>query len=120
MTKIALIGAGGKMGFRLAGKLKQSRFDMAYVEVSDAGHDRLRTELGVETSSMTEAVAGANIVILAVPDTAIGKVSQSIESSLKPGTMLVILVAAVPFCGDLPKRDLLTFFVSHPCHRPIF
>lgn len=120
MTKIALIGAGGKMGFRLAGKLKQSRFDMAYVEVSDAGKARLKTDLGVETSSMGDAVAGADIVILAVPDTAIGKVSQSIEASLKPGTMLVVLDAAAPFAGHLPKRDDLTYFVTHPCHPPIF
>ena len=120
MTKIALIGAGGKMGFRLAGKLKQSRFDMAYVEVSDAGRARLKTDLGVETTSMDAAVSGANIVILAVPDTAIGKVSQSIEAALKPGTMLVILDAAAPFAGHLPKRDDLTYFVTHPCHPPIF
>ena len=120
MTKIALIGAGGKMGFRLAGKLKNSRFDMAYVEVSDAGKERLKSDLGVETSGMDLAVAGADIVILAVPDTAIGKVSQAIEPSLKSGTMLVILDAAAPFAGHLPKRDDLTYFVTHPCHPPIF
>jgi D-apionate oxidoisomerase len=120
MTKIALIGAGGKMGFRLAGKLRQSRFDMAYVEVSDAGRARLKSDLGIGTTDMNDAVAGADIVILAVPDTAIGKVSQSIEPALKPGTMLVILDAAAPFAGHLPKRDDLTYFVTHPCHPPIF
>ena len=120
MTKIALIGAGGKMGFRLAGKLRQSRFDMAYVEVSDAGRARLKSDLGVATTDMNEAVTGADIVILAVPDTAIGRVSQSIEPALKPGTMLVILDAAAPFAGHLPKRDDLTYFVTHPCHPPIF
>lgn len=120
MTKIALIGAGGKMGFRLAGKLKQSRFDMAYVEVSEAGRARLGTDLGVETTGMDAAVADADIVILAVPDTAIGKVSQSIEPSLKSGTMLIILDAAAPFAGHLPRRDDLTYFVTHPCHPPIF
>ena len=120
MTKIALIGAGGKMGFRLAGKLRQSRFDMAYVEVSEAGRARLKSDLGVATTDMNEAVTGADIVILAVPDTAIGKVSQSIEPALKPGTMLVILDAAAPFAGHLPKRDDLTYFVTHPCHPPIF
>jgi hypothetical protein len=120
MTKIALIGAGGKMGFRLAGKLKQSRFDMAYVEVSEAGREKLKFELGVETTDIMSAVAGAEIVILAVPDTAIGKVSNSIEPALKPGTMVIILDAAAPFAGHLPKRDDLTYFVTHPCHPPIF
>lgn len=120
MTKIALIGAGGKMGFRLAGKLKQSRFDMAYVEVSEAGREKLKFELGVETTDIMSAVAGAEIVILAVPDTAIGNVSNSIEPALKPGTMVIILDAAAPFAGHLPKRDDLTYFVTHPCHPPIF
>ena len=120
MTKIALIGAGGKMGFRLAGKLKNSRFDTTYVEVSETGRARLKSELGLDTTGMNEAVAGAEIVILAVPDTAIGKVSQSVETALRPGTMLVILDAAAPFAGHLPKRDDLTYFVTHPCHPPIF
>nr|MEC9422064.1 semialdehyde dehydrogenase [Pseudomonadota bacterium] len=39
--KIALIGAGGKMGVRLSQNLKGSRFNVAHVEVSDAGRDRL-------------------------------------------------------------------------------
>ena len=120
MTKIALIGAGGKMGFRLAGKLKNSRFDTTYVEVSETGRARLKSELGLDTTGMNDAVAGAEIVILAVPDTAIGKVSQSVETALRPGTMLVILDAAAPFAGHLPKRDDLTYFVTHPCHPPIF
>ena len=120
MTKIALIGAGGKMGFRLAGKLKNSRFDTTYVEVSETGRARLKNELGLDTTGMNDAVAGAEIVILAVPDTAIGKVAQSVETALRPGTMLVILDAAAPFAGHLPKRDDLTYFVTHPCHPPIF
>ena len=33
MTKIALLGAGGKMGVRLATNLKGSRFDVDHVEV---------------------------------------------------------------------------------------
>ena len=37
MTKIALMGAGGKMGVRLATNLQGSRFDVAPVEISDRG-----------------------------------------------------------------------------------
>ena len=60
------------------------------------------------------------MVVLAVPDTAIGKVAASIGDRLAPGAMLVILDAAAPFAGHLPKRDDLTYFVTHPCHPPIF
>ena len=37
MTKIALLGAGGKMGVRLAGNLQGSRFEIAPVEPIDRG-----------------------------------------------------------------------------------
>lgn len=120
MTTVALIGAGGKMGYRLAGKLNQSRFDVRYAEVSEAGRERLKTGLGLDAGDAATAIKGAEIVILAVPDTAIGKVSASIEKDLAAGTMLVILDAAAPFAGHLPKRDDLTVFVTHPCHPPIF
>ncbi len=34
--------------------------------------------------------------------------------------MVIILDAAAPFAGHLPKRDDITYFVTHPCHPPIF
>ncbi|HEV7417408.1 MAG TPA: phosphogluconate dehydrogenase C-terminal domain-containing protein [Tianweitania sediminis] len=120
MTTIALIGAGGKMGFRLAGKLKDSRFAVRYAEVSEGGRERLKSGLGLDAVDTATAIAEADVVILAVPDTAIGKVAGSIEKDLKPGTMLVILDAAAPFAGHLPDRPDLTYFVTHPCHPPIF
>lgn len=120
MTKIALFGAGGKMGMRLGANLKNSSYSVAPVEVSDAGKKRLKDELGWEPVDADKALAGAEIVVLAVPDTAIGKVSQGIVDKLKPGTMVVILDAAAPYAGHLPKRDDITYFVTHPCHPPIF
>jgi D-apionate oxidoisomerase len=120
MTTIALVGAGGKMGYRLAGKLKDSRFTMRYAEVSEVGRERLKSGLGLDSMSTEEAVRDADVVILAVPDTAIGKVSTAIEKDLAPGTMLVILDAAAPFAGHLPKRGNLAYFITHPCHPPIF
>ncbi|MBX9458699.1 MAG: NAD(P)-binding domain-containing protein [Rhizobium sp.] len=120
MTSIALFGAGGKMGCRLAKNLKGSRFDVRHVEVSDTGKARLQSELGVETVDADKALDGADVVVLAVPDTAIGKVAHAIDDKLKPGTMLVVLDAAAPFADHLPKRDDLVYFVTHPCHPPIF
>ena len=119
MTAIALFGAGGKMGYRLAANLKGSRFDVRHVEPSEAGRERLR-ELDVSPVPQAEALQGAEVVILAVPDTVIGKVAAGLSPSLKPGTMVVVLDAAAPFAGHLPQRDDLTYFVTHPCHPPIF
>lgn len=120
MTTIALIGAGGKMGFRLSRNLQPSDFSVRHVEVSDAGRERLKSELGIDCVAAEEAVPGADAVILAVPDTLIGKISAQLAPLMESGTMLVTLDAAAPFAGHLPEREDLTYFVTHPCHPPIF
>ena len=120
MTNIALFGAGGKMGCRLSKNLTGSPFSVRHVEVSEAGKARLASELGVMPVSQDAALDGADVVILAVPDTAIGKVAAAISPQLKPGTMVVVLDAAAPFAGHLPDRRDLTYFVTHPCHPPIY
>jgi hypothetical protein len=120
MTAIALFGAGGKMGYRLAQNLQGSRFEVRHVEVGEAGRRRLKDGLGISCVTAEAALDGAEAVILAVPDTLIGKVAAGIEPMLKPGMMLIVLDAAAPFAGHLPHRDDLTYFVTHPCHPPIW
>jgi D-apionate oxidoisomerase len=120
MTAIALFGAGGKMGYRLASNLKDSRFQVRHVEVAPPGIARLKTTLGIDCVTAEVALDGAEVVILAVPDTHIGKVAAGIDKQLKAGTMVVALDAAAPFAGHLPGRPDLTYFVTHPCHPPIF
>jgi len=120
MTAIALFGAGGKMGYRLASNLKGSRFSVRHVEVSPAGRERLQAGLGFACVEPQAALDGAEVVILAVPDTHIGKVAAGIAPQLRTGTMVVALDAAAPFAGHLPDRADLTYFVTHPCHPPIF
>ena len=120
MTTIALFGAGGKMGYRLASNFRGSRFTVRNVEISEAGQARLKSGLGLSCMAPAEALAGAEVVILAVPDTHIGKVAAGIADQLKPGVMVIALDAAAPFAGHLPNRPDLTSFVTHPCHPPIF
>ncbi|MFK7997854.1 MAG: phosphogluconate dehydrogenase C-terminal domain-containing protein [Granulosicoccus sp.] len=120
MTKLALFGAGGKMGVRLSRNLDGSDFVTAHVEVSQEGRDRLKAELGHSCQEPEEALKGAKVVVLAVPDTVIGKVATSIIDKVPSGAIIVCLDAAAPFAGHLPERDDVTYFVSHPCHPPIF
>lgn len=75
MTKVALLGAGGKMGLRLASNLKTSRFSVDHIEISEAGRARLKQEVGVDAVPGDNAVADADVVLLAVPDRAIGAVA---------------------------------------------
>lgn len=120
MTTVALFGAGGKMGIRLGRNLARTNFEVRSVEVSDIGKDRLRSEIGAEAVAPEVAIKGADVVILAVPDTVIGKVAKDLVPQLDPGTMVVVLDAAAPFAGDLPERADITYFVTHPCHPVIF
>ena len=119
-STIALFGAGGKMGWRLARNLRNSRFTVHHVELGEAGQKRLAGDFGIACVAPDKAMAEAGTVILAVPDTAIGKVAAAISADLKPGTMVMVLDAAAPYAGHLPQRPDLTYFVTHPCHPPIF
>ncbi len=119
MTKVALLGAGGKMGVRLASNLKDSRFDVDPVEISDVGRERLKEETGLDAVDQDTALAGADVVVMAVPDKLIGKIAHSFVDKLKPGTALVVLDAAAPYAGEMPKREDVTYFCAHPCHPHI-
>ncbi len=120
MTKIALFGAGGKMGVRSARNLTRTEFDVAHVEVSEAGRARLKDAIGVDCIDSDDALKGADVVLLAVPDTLIQKISHAIIDKVESGAMVICLDAAAPFAGHLPKREDVTYFVTHPCHPPIF
>ncbi len=120
MTKIALFGAGGKMGLRSARNLLDTDFEVAHVEISEAGQARLKSELGVDDVPADAALKGADVVLLAVPDTAIRAVSHAIIDKVESGAIVVCLDAAGPFAGHLPERTDVTYFVTHPCHPPIF
>jgi hypothetical protein len=118
MAAIALLGAGGKMGHRLARNLKDSPHELRAIEVSPAGLARL-AEVGLQAVPRDQALAGADVVILGVPDRLIKAISHEIVPMLKPGSMVMILDPAAPQAGHLPKRGDITYFVTHPCHPPV-
>jgi hypothetical protein len=98
--------------------MMRTDYDMRYVEVSPAGVERLR-QRGLTTTPQDEAVAAADVAIFALPDNLIGKVAPAIVPGLKSGAMVICLDPAAPFGGELPARDDITYFVTHPCHPPI-
>ncbi|AEI49994.1 phosphogluconate dehydrogenase C-terminal domain-containing protein [Runella slithyformis] len=119
MSKIALIGAGGKMGCRLTDNLKNSAYEMSYVEISPAGLERL-AQRNITATSAEEAVPQADVVILAVPDIYIGRVAADLLPMFQPGAIVVTLDPAAAVGGHLPKREDITYFVSHPTHPSVF
>jgi len=120
MSTIALMGAGGKMGLRIVRNLKDNAdHKTLYVEISDAGKASLK-ELGLSVTPQDKALQQADVVILALPDRLIGKICQDIVPRLKSGTMVMSLDPAAGYAGVLPKREDITYFISHPCHPPLF
>jgi hypothetical protein len=120
VTTIALLGAGGKMGCRIADNLREhEEYRMHYVEIAEAGLERLR-ERGLEVTPPDEAMADADAVILAVPDNLMGTIAGEVVPKMKAGAMLIGLDPAAPHAGVLPIRDDLSYFFAHPCHPPVF
>lgn len=63
---------------------------------------------------------GADVVVLAIPDVAIGKVASLVVPGMKSGALLMVLDPAAAYLGQLPQREDVTYFVAHPCHPPVF
>jgi hypothetical protein len=120
MTKVALLGAGGKMGVRLATNLLGAPYEVAHVEVSEAGRKRLKDAIGADCIDQATALKDADVVLMAVPDALIGKIAHTFVDQLKPGCAVIMLDAAAPWAGELPERADITYFVTHPCHPSIF
>lgn len=120
MTTVALFGAGGKIGARIATLLsRDQRYQSLYVEAGEAGIARLRA-MRVEPTPADDAIVDADAIILAIPDILIGQIASEIVPKLKPGAVVIILDAAAPHSGVLPQRQDIAYFVAHPCHPPLF
>ncbi len=119
-TRIALMGAGGKMGMRITNNIKDlDRYHISYIEVSEQGISNLRN-IGVEVTAEDEALKDADAVVLALPDRLIGKISHTIVPKMKSGAMIIGLDPAAAYAEVMPVRDDITYFVTHPCHPPLF
>ena len=117
--KIAIVGAGGKMGMRVSDNLQRSTYDVCYVENSPAGQQRI-LEDGRTLTDADAAVRDAAVVILAVPDIALGPVSVQLVPQLQPGTIVLTLDPAAAYANLLYQRSDIEYAVAHPCHPSVF
>lgn len=119
-TRVALVGAAGKMGTRIGRSLAD---DPAYEVLCVEGHpaaEQVLRDRGESPRILSEAVAAAEMVILAVPDRRIGDVATSAMPHMQTGSLLVCLDPAAPFAGKIPPREEVAVFVCHPAHPSVF
>ena len=119
MKTLTLIGAGGKMGCRITNNVKNSDWKVHYVEVSEAGIQRLR-DCGVSCSAAGDALPQADVAIFAVPDVAMESVTRDMVPKLKPGALVMLLDPAAPLDGKVAHHNDLAYFIAHPCHPSVF
>lgn len=119
MTTIALFGAGGKMGGRCTDNLKTSSYDVRYVEAGEAGRANLARR-GLTATAPDESLSDADAVVLAVPDNLLGVITRDVVPRMKSGALLVTLDPAAACTKTLFMREDISYFVTHPCHPPVF
>ena len=90
--RVAVIGAGGKMGTRTSKNLAKmtDKYDLMLVENAPKGIESIHAR-GLEVMPVEEALEKAEVVVFAVPDTLIKKLSAIYVPMLKPGTGFLIL-----------------------------
>lgn len=117
--RIAVIGAAGKIGTRITRNLAKGRHELALAEKGEAGLQRLR-EAGYPAVAPEEAVASADMAILAVPDARMREVTEELAPHARPGAIILMLDPAAAAAGEVALRDGLHYVVCHPCHPPLF
>lgn len=104
---------------RLTHNLKDSAYDVFYVEVSPLGIEKLK-EKGITVSEAAEVIPAADVVIYAVPDIALGKVTETYIPKMKKGALSLTLDPAAALAGKLFDRPDVAYFITHPTHPSIF
>ena len=119
LKTLTVIGAGGKMGMRISANFQKSDYPVFYCENSPAAQQQV-TQQGRELSDADSVVPLSDVVILAVPDIVLGKVSEAVVPQMKPGAVLLTLDPAAAYANLIFQRDDIDYAVAHPCHPSVF
>ena len=119
MIKIALIGAAGSMGTRALNSLKDDP-DYKLLPVESEKGEAVLRERGIEPVSQADAVGQADVVLMTVPDILVGTIAEQLVPNMASSAILICLDPAAPYAGELPEREDVTYFVTHPAHPPVF
>jgi hypothetical protein len=117
--RIGVLGAGGKMGLRISANLKDLPNEIFFIENAEAATKRL-AEMGLKVSVAQEALVKVDVLILAVPDILINKVSTEVVPHMKSESTVILLDPAAAYMNQVCIREDLHYTVIHPCHPALF
>lgn len=107
------------MGCRITDNLLKTKYRVHYLEVSERGLENLR-QRKVTVTTPQAAVPESDVVILAVPDVAIGDISAQIVPLMRPGSVVLSLDPAAPLAGKIATKPGVAIVIAHPCHPSVF
>lgn len=120
MTQVALLGAGGNMGRRITRSLRDSsQYKLRLIEPGERGRALIH-ESGLRTVREAEGLAGADVVIFAVPDKIVRNVAADVIPRLDPDTSVLFLDPAAVAADRVPRRPDIQCYVTHPTHPPLY
>ncbi|QUG73683.1 oxidoreductase (plasmid) [Erwinia sp. E602] len=119
LKTITVIGAGGKMGMRISANFQKSDYQVFYCENSPKAQEQVIAQ-GRELSDAASVVPVSDVVILAVPDIVLGKVSEGVVPQMKAGAILLTLDPAAAYANLIAQRNGIEYAVAHPCHPSVF
>lgn len=117
--RIAVVGAGGKMGMRVSDNLQRTDWTVFHCENGEAGRRRV-VDAGRQVLETHDVIGDVDVAILAVPDVALGPVTADLVPRMRPGAMVLTLDPAAAYAGLLTMRDDLDYVVAHPTHPSVF
>lgn len=118
--QVAILGAGGNMGRRITGALTgNSDYSLRLIETSERGRDKI-AGLGGQVVEQAEGLAGADVVIFAVPDKIVRHIAAEVVPLLDSGTSILFLDPAAVAAERIPVRLDVNCFVTHPTHPPLY
>jgi D-apionate oxidoisomerase len=117
---VTILGAGGNMGRRITGPLVGNPdYDLRLVEPGTRGRHLLE-EQGLTVLDQERGLAGADVVVFAVPDKIVPAVAAEVVPLLDSGTSILFLDPAAVAADRVPRRDDIQCFVVHPTHPPLY
>jgi hypothetical protein len=118
--RVTILGAGGNMGRRITRTLVgNADYELRLVEPGVRGRELIEAQ-GLQVLDQATGLAGADVVVFAVPDKIVRSVAAEVVPLLDSGTSILFLDPAAVAAERIPRRDDIQCFVMHPTHPPLY